>query len=282
MAIRKKGVVRTSTEPLIPEVSTEVVSPDMKKILEAILTLDKKIEVKIEELDKKIEVKIEELDKKIEAKIEELDKRIEVKIEVETQIIKEVVNSLSGELKDTQGKVQKLEEKTEDVIKDMEDNLDRMALAELREKEYILRLRAVPEQEDEDTRGRMICELAKFLEREEQELDIEIDKIFRVNSRYARIKKVSRDILVYFVRKVTKEQILRKHYNSRLNIEGVEIIVLKEIPSRILRKRKEYLFLTNKLRAKNISFRWQCIICVQRTEIQNNFCIKSKSFSGEV
>jgi len=204
MAIRKKGVVRTSTEPLIPEVSTEVVSPDMKKILEAILTLDKKIEVKIEELDKKIEVKIEELDKKIEAKIEELDKRIEVKIEVETQIIKEVVNSLSGELKDTQGKVQKLEEKTEDVIKDMEDNLDRMALAELREKEYILRLRAVPEQEDEDTRGRMICELAKFLEREEQELDIEIDKIFRVNSRYARIKKVSRDILVYFVRKVNR------------------------------------------------------------------------------
>lgn len=281
---KEKETGRMSTDSTAP--SSEVSTSDMKKILDAITVLNKKIDDSTATLEKKMEDSVASLDIKMDKKIDNLGQQVDKKMEAmkedlkkefrkEIQNVKEVVNTLSGEFKETQGQVKKLEIKSESIIKDMEYNLDAIALVEMREKEFILRLRGVPEKSDENTREYIVSALAQYLQIEEEDLDSEIDKIFRVNSRYAREKKVPRDILIYFVRKVTKEQILKKHYSDRLNIAGKDIIVLKEVPLRILRKRKEYSFLTDKLKQNNILFRWERIEGVSFTFKEQRFKITS-------
>lgn len=59
-----------------------------------------------------------------------------------------------------------------------------------------------------------------------------------------------------FVRKVTRDKILRITNEKPLKIDGREIQVLKQTLWKIRDIRKKYSFLTNKLNSKNINFRW--------------------------
>lgn len=54
---------------------------------------------------------------------------------------------------------------------------------------------------------------------------------------------------VHFVRKKTRDQILKQYFNTRLKMDNMDTIVLKEIPIIILCKRKDCL-LTEKLKQK--------------------------------
>lgn len=84
-------------------------------------------------------------------------------------------------------------------------------------------------------------------------MDLEVDKTYRLNSRFATMRKLPRDVLVHFVR--TRGYILDYHFKYKLRMENMDIIVLKKIPVRILRKREGYSFLTDILK-KIIPFRW--------------------------
>lgn len=44
----------------------------------------------------------------------------------------------------------------------------------------------------------------------------EADKMHRTNTKYEKIKNVSRDIPAYFVRKMTKEQLIQQFFHTQL------------------------------------------------------------------
>lgn len=83
------------------------------------------------------------------------------------------------------------------------------------------------------------------------DLEAETDKIYRSNSRFAKLRKVPRDILVQSVRKKIRDKVLQQHFETRLKIDNIDVIVLKEIPQQTPHKRK-----SSKRTQKRIQFRW--------------------------
>lgn len=76
-----------------------------------------------------------------------------------------------------------------------------MTLLELKEKEFGLRFRTIPEISDEDIKEKIIKLLGNFLNCEEKDTEAEIDKVYRIKSRSATRRNVSRNVLNHFVRK---------------------------------------------------------------------------------
>uniref|UniRef100_A0A2D4K3B7 L1 transposable element RRM domain-containing protein n=1 Tax=Micrurus paraensis TaxID=1970185 RepID=A0A2D4K3B7_9SAUR len=84
----------------------------------------------------------------------------------------------------------------------------------------------------------------------------EIDKIYRINTSYARRHKVPREVHVKFIKKSTKDEILKRVRDYPLQYRGKEIVVLKQIPRRVSDLRKQYQLLTVKLIKRQVNVRW--------------------------
>ncbi|XP_061477683.1 uncharacterized protein LOC133382042 [Rhineura floridana] len=177
-------------------------------------------------------------------------------IKTEVGEIKNNIGQLTQEVKNVKDKVQTLENRIDIANVELEKNLDYFAVMEFRDKEYCLRFRAIPEETGEDIREKIVTVLAKSLEMNEDRMEFEIDTVYRINSRYATMKKIPRDVLVNFLKRKTRNTVLQHHFNNGFKIDGKEILVMKEIPIRLLRKRKEYAFFTEKLKQCKIQFRW--------------------------
>ncbi|XP_048343025.1 uncharacterized protein LOC125427530 [Sphaerodactylus townsendi] len=152
-------------------------------------------------------------------------------------------------------------------IIDIEDNMenlrdysnkqeDAIATMEYNRNETILRIRGVTEVEGEVLMERLMPTLQEIWDMEEKEVKREIDRLYRVNSRVARDKKLPRDIILSCVRKCLRDEVLRFHSRQPLQIDGKRLIILKEVPLSIQRRRKDYKLLTDMLRSNNITFRW--------------------------
>jgi len=142
-----------------------------------------------------LEEKIDGFEKRLDQKLEMMDKRIKA----ETQDVRERVDKL-------------------EIEKDNE--LDRLTLLEWKEKEYCLRLRGVAEKKEEEIRETVVQMLANLIDWEEERLEEDIERMFRVNSKYASTHQKPRDIAIEFSRKKTKEMILQASYDKKINIEG--------------------------------------------------------------
>nr|GEZ82414.1 hypothetical protein [Tanacetum cinerariifolium] len=188
--------------------------------------------------------------------LQEAFQKMEVEVKQELHQLDVAVKEMKGDLQGINIKMKTQEDKVIKLETESCRIQDMLALAEQERKQASLRFRAIPEQQGEDIRNRMLQILAQFLQIDQEELDLDLDKVYRINTRYAAIKKVPRDVLVHFVRQRTRDKVLQQHSKSRLKVEGVHIIVLKEIPLRILQKRKSYAFLVEVLKKKNITFRW--------------------------
>ncbi|KAJ7313686.1 hypothetical protein JRQ81_005300 [Phrynocephalus forsythii] len=127
---------------------------------------------------------------------------------------------------------------------------------ELDKAAHMLRLRYVEGKKDQDLGEVIIPPLAERLGLEAQELGKEIESMYRVNSNFARKQRIRRDIRIKFVKRSTKDKILKLTNDKPLVILGKEVIVLKEIPKSIRKIRNQYCFLTDKLNQCNIKFKW--------------------------
>jgi len=204
----------------------------------------------------------------LEEKIDGFEKRLDQKLEMMDKRIK-------AEIQDVRERVDKLE-----IEKDNE--LDRLTLLEWKEKEYCLRLRGVAEKKEEEIRETIVQMLANLIDWEEERLEEDIERMFRVNSKYASTHQKPRDIAIEFSRKKTKEMILQASYDKKINMEGEDIMIFKEIPLRILKKRKDYIFLTDVLKRNKIPFRWERLegvsITFQQERYKLNSIQKAKEF----
>lgn len=54
-----------------------------------------------------------------------------------------------------------------------------------------------------------------------------------------------------------RDQILAKHYQNPLEVQGKRITIMKELPKEVVQKRRDYKKLTDKLRPEDIRYRWE-------------------------
>ncbi|XP_062838801.1 uncharacterized protein LOC134299561 [Anolis carolinensis] len=128
---------------------------------------------------------------------------------------------------------------------------------EQNEREFQLRFRNVQEEAKEDIRQLIIKMLANLLKRTEENMDNEIDKTYRVQTNFSRRNKVARDIIVHFVKKRIRDEILIQNSRNPMYHKGKKVIVLKEFPQATLNRRRKFFFLTDELKRLRIRFHWE-------------------------
>ncbi|XP_048339417.1 uncharacterized protein LOC125425787 [Sphaerodactylus townsendi] len=227
----------------------------MDQMLEMMGEMKKETNAKLEGLDNKIM----NLEKSVETKLQ--------KIETELNIMKKdlshvkVIENAVKKLEAKSEEQDKLNVKWESKINLLEEEAERTAkqcaLLELRQKRNILRIKGVPEEKDEKIEKKMITHLAKFLDMEEEMLEEDIIRIIRLSPKGHDEFKKNRDVLIFFSRLQTRDELLRKNSKEKLKIDSRDIIILKEIPIWILNRRRSYNPLINFLREKDITFRWE-------------------------
>lgn len=202
--------------------------------------------------------------------------RQELRLEIRTEIQKEM-----GEIKDSLGKIDKDLEKINNKVQDLEGNLsslennaiqaesriskleeerkiDKQTITRLETKlrQNCIKLRGIPEQENENLYKFLIPILADFVEEPAEQFPWEIDTLYRINSKLAKQRNLPRDVVIYCVRKQTKDLIIQQSFKKELIVEGRIIQIFKDIPTVVLKSRKEYSFLTDQLKIHGIPFRW--------------------------
>lgn len=120
-----------------------------------------------------------------------------------------------------------------------------------------IRLRGIEEEKDENTYQKMVTILSEFLEKPEEEIQDSLDLAYRVNSAFAISKKLPRDIVIQLTTMRKKDEILKRHYETPMEIDNKKIMVLKEIPKKVLMRRKKYREMTDYLKDNNIFYRWE-------------------------
>ncbi|XP_048354911.1 uncharacterized protein LOC125433975 [Sphaerodactylus townsendi] len=188
---------------------------------------------------------------KMEMELTEVKKDLSQLKKVEENIIE-----MKHEIKLANNNIATLDVRTGIVKNGIEEVKNQMALLELKMKENVLRLRGCEESENENTRKMVVDAIAELLSLGKEEVWEAIDKVYRINSRTARIRKLPRDINVTFTKKIYRDEILQAHAKQRLLINQKQVIVLKEIPLYIRKKRKGYQPLVSWLTENKITYRW--------------------------
>ncbi|XP_048351425.1 uncharacterized protein LOC125432106 [Sphaerodactylus townsendi] len=170
--------------------------------------------------------------------------------------IDETLNIIKDGLKDHENRITDIEDSMEHLKENCLRQEDAVALLEYAQKENTMRIRGLSETEGEILSKRLMPTLQEVWDLKEEDAIREIDQLYRVNSRAAYDRKLPRDIIMHCVRKSLKDEILRHHSRQPLKIDGKTLIILKEIPQSIQRRRKDYKCLTDTLRKNNIIYRW--------------------------
>ncbi|XP_042304128.1 neurofilament medium polypeptide-like [Sceloporus undulatus] len=213
---------------------------------------------------RKINAKMESMQTNLQQEIKSLrtdlkqDFKSEVKkISQSLEEVKKDVNQAKSKIKDLEVKSKKLEEATTKLDLQHERDLDQKALEDQKHRENCLKIRGLKELKNEDLYDYVVTTLADYMEIPKMEYLWEINKTFRVNSTFAREQNISRDTVVYFVRKKARDDVLFQSYQKDLIIEGKQVKIYKDVPKRILRKREDYKFLTTQLSKKKIFYKWE-------------------------
>lgn len=118
-------------------------------------------------------------------------------------------------------------------------------------------MRGIPEERDENISEVVIDKLANFLGEQVDNISYNFEAIYRVNSNYASQKKLPRDVVVQMISRKIKEDIITKSFRETLEIYGKPVKILKELPRKVIRARRNYRQLTEKLKEFKIRFRWE-------------------------
>ncbi|XP_060135413.1 uncharacterized protein LOC132592736 [Zootoca vivipara] len=167
------------------------------------------------------------------------------------------IGKLTTESKDLKRMQERNDKERRELLKAQEELADQLALVEMRQKELILRLRGVPERQGERIDEKICKELAAWLGVGEDELTLDVDKIYRVRGDRSKKFKGPGDCLIFLNSGLLKDKILQRKKQEPLVIEGKSIAIFKEIPKRFRLKRQKYKRLTDALTRKGIWYVWE-------------------------
>lgn len=70
------------------------------------------------------------------------------------------------------------------------------------------------EDSDENISKKAIKALSNVLEWDGDYIEADIDKDYKIKTRCVKLRKVPRNVLMHFVMKKTRDQVLQNHYNT--------------------------------------------------------------------
>ncbi|XP_062832790.1 uncharacterized protein LOC134297881 [Anolis carolinensis] len=149
-----------------------------------------------------------------------------------------------------QEKIESIEEK-EAKLEKIQERLEFQAL------EFQLRYRNVQEEENENIGWVIIQLTAQLLQCTEQEACGQIDRVYRVQSNFTKKNKAIKDVIVHFLKKTTRDEVLKRNVRNPIWYKERKVIILKEYPKSTLNRRRKYYFLTDELKRRQIKYRWE-------------------------
>lgn len=126
-------------------------------------------------------------------------------------------------------------------------------------KELQLRMRGLVEEEEEDVRDRVTNILSLFLGKTQEEVDRGLDLVYRLRSKQAERQGFSQDIIINCVSRRWKGEILRQSYDNPMECKGEKVVIMRELPWQVL-PWKTFKGLIEKLKKKNVRFRWELLL----------------------
>ncbi|XP_067320907.1 uncharacterized protein PF3D7_1120000-like [Anolis sagrei] len=166
-------------------------------------------------------------------------------------------------------------------VKSFEELIDKVQsqqeMMEIREKETQLRFRNVIEEEEDNIREVIVDMIAQLTKKKRTDAETEVDRVFRIQTTHSRKFKTPKDIIVQLTKKNTRDEILREHSKSPLQYKGNRIVILKQIPISVLERRRNYNFLTDELKRRNLRFKWEKREGLVTTWNENKYWLTSEA-----
>ncbi|XP_070589495.1 uncharacterized protein [Erythrolamprus reginae] len=221
----------------------------------------------IQELHQALQMGFKKQSEELDEKIQKMEEKWEEKVDGVTETIQhqheamreDIVLAFQGILLQIQEIEQvnlQLENKMEEVQEKIEKSDAECVMMQYRSMEGAIRIRGLRENEGEDIRQIFADALEKFLDDKDVDWAWNIDKIYCVNSWIARQRKLPRDVVIYFVTRGTRNRVIQHSFQNKLQVLGQEVAVLKEIPPKMLKTRKDYSFLVTELKMRQVQYRW--------------------------
>lgn len=98
---------------------------------------------------------------------------------------------------------------------------------------------------------------AELTEKSMEEIDKGLDQVFRLRSKFIKRENTTQDVMVIVLSKKLKNKILRQSYLNPIESNGKRVLILRELPRQVILQRKGFKILPDKLKAKNMRFRWE-------------------------
>lgn len=198
---------------------------------------------------------------------------MENKMNEKIEAIKTEMNKSFERIKDVEQKTNAMELELREENKNLKDQ---MMLMECKLLDNYIRFRGVPESE-KDVREEMVNIISEFLEMPLDDVERECDDIYRVNSDFARVKKLPRDIIVRVITHKMRNLIFNRHYQEPLEVLGNRIKIWKELPKDLIKQRKEFKKLIDKFRQEQMQYRWEIQYGVSFLYNNKRFLIKTQT-----
>lgn len=243
------------------EGSIKVIDPSLH-ILEEIRKLRQEMKDQRHEMKDDLKESMQEIREEIKEARIEMRKDYKKEMDSHSKRIEKIASELKNthkEIQDVKDKTRNLEQISKELRYKQETQYNMEMNNELRYRDRCIKIKDLLKKSNEDLTERVLPDLAKYLGLTEESMELEIDKIFRVNSTQAREKKIPRDVVVCLVRSKIRDLIIQKNYDRKLFIENKEIRIFKDIPSQILVARSKYKSLTQLLKQLNINYKWERI-----------------------
>uniref|UniRef100_A0A803T314 L1 transposable element RRM domain-containing protein n=1 Tax=Anolis carolinensis TaxID=28377 RepID=A0A803T314_ANOCA len=175
------------------------------------------------------------------------------------------------ELREAHDKIQREVERMDIRTIKLEDKQERIESKEL---EYQLRFRNIWEDSKEDIRKTTIEIISNMLQCPIEEAEDRTDRVYRINTNYAKRNKTPRDVIVNFTKKIFRDEILKANNDQPVIFKGKKIAILKEYPTETLNRRRKYLFLTDELKKHNLRHKSWSRIDMFWVSKQITLCVK--------
>lgn len=172
----------------------------------------------------------------------------------------ERIDEIKVELSNTSERIKNVEQKTSDIETElrMENKKlqDQIMLTECKLMENYIRIRGMPESET-DLREEMVNIISEFVELPMKEIERELDVVYRVNSEFARKKNLPRDIIVKVLTHKMRDLIFTRQFKEPMEVKGKYIKIWKELPRDLIKQRREFKQLVDRLRQEQVKYRWE-------------------------
>lgn len=218
-----------------------------KNVVTAMEVMKKELTDAMEVQETRIMEKMNDMFDKFVSKVDKMTVDLKKSFSVDIKAMTNEIEGIKKEMAEQNQNIKKVEEKAEETEKTVQDieteikaNEEKNLKMECQATQLQLRFRGIPES-FKDTKEEMIELIADYLKKDVQEIRFQVDKTYRINSDYAHQKDLPRDIMVHFVTRSLKEELLRQQYKQPLEVEGEKTKIMRELPRKVLMLHKNYI-----------------------------------------